>query len=42
MRRDGATVFIEIGPGNVLQGLVRRIVPDAEVRGVEKLVDVAR
>ncbi len=36
----GAETFIEIGPGKVLQGLVKRIHPEARVSGVEKLADL--
>ena len=30
MEKDGFTHFTEVGPGNVLQGLVKKINPDAE------------
>lgn len=33
MVADGATEFIELGPGNVLQGLVKKIAPGMETSG---------
>ena len=32
---DGVAAFVELGPGRVLSGLVRRIDPDVEVLNVE-------
>jgi [acyl-carrier-protein] S-malonyltransferase len=40
MVNDGATDFIEIGPGKVLQGLVKRISPSAAIRGFDKAADI--
>lgn len=35
MFADGARLFTEIGPGKVLQGLVKKIAPEAEVAGFQ-------
>ncbi len=35
MIADGATEFVEVGPGNVLQGLVKKINKEMEVSGVQ-------
>jgi [acyl-carrier-protein] S-malonyltransferase len=35
MAAAGVTTFIEIGPGRVLTGLIRRIVPDAEALALD-------
>lgn len=40
MTAAGATSFVEIGPGKVLQGLIKRISPAAEVRGVDTFADL--
>lgn len=42
MINDGADEFYEIGPGKVLQGLVKRINPDVKVFGIDKLTDVEK
>ena len=47
MRRaagEGATAFVEFGPGNVLTGLAKRILPDARTANVsdEKTLEEAR
>jgi [acyl-carrier-protein] S-malonyltransferase len=40
MAFDGASMFVEIGPGKVLQGLVKRIRSDVQTKGIEKFADV--
>ncbi len=35
MVKDGATHFVEVGPGKVLQGLVKKIAPDVEALSAE-------
>lgn len=35
MVADGATIFTELGPGNVLQGLIKKISPNAETNGMQ-------
>jgi [acyl-carrier-protein] S-malonyltransferase len=41
MHADGATDFVEIGPGKVLQGLIKRTAENVRIRGCEKLIDIA-
>ena len=46
MAADGVSIFVEVGPGAVLSGLIRRIAPEAktvslsEPGGLEKLEGV--
>lgn len=40
MITDGATTFIEVGPGKVLQGLAKRINSNVKILGIEKLSDI--
>ena len=40
MITEGADEFIEIGPGKVLQGLVKRINPDVKFSGIDKYSDL--
>lgn len=35
MLSDGASSFLEIGPGKVLQGLIKKVNPDAETSGIQ-------
>jgi len=42
MIKDGAEEFYEIGPGKVLQGLVKRINPDVKIIGIDNYSDVER
>ena len=35
LRREGATVFLEVGPGRVLTGLLKRTLPDVRGHAVE-------
>jgi [acyl-carrier-protein] S-malonyltransferase len=40
MISDGAREFIELGPGKVLQGLIKRIDNSVSIKGVDKAADV--
>ena len=42
MINDGIEEFYEIGPGNVLQGLLKRMNPDVKRYGIDKFEDVER
>lgn len=38
MLKDGATLFTEIGPGKVLQGLIKKVDRNAEVAGIDSYI----
>ncbi len=40
MARDGVTTFLEIGPGKVLSGLIRRIAPQAQALSIGSAAEV--
>lgn len=40
MAADGASDFVELGPGKVLQGLIKRTVPAAGTRGFDTFADL--
>lgn len=42
MAAGGAGTFVEIGPGKVLQGLVKRISPAAATRGIDTAADLTK
>lgn len=42
MVADGATAMVEAGPGKVLQGLIKRIDPSVETRGIDTYGDVEK
>jgi [acyl-carrier-protein] S-malonyltransferase len=37
MTAEGATHYTELGPGNVLQGLIKKITPEVEVAGFSSI-----
>ncbi len=41
MSADGTAQFVEVGPGKVLQGLVKRISPNASISGFDTAADVS-
>ncbi len=42
MITDGITSFVEVGPGKVLQGLIKRIDSSVEVRGIDTYADIEK
>jgi [acyl-carrier-protein] S-malonyltransferase len=41
LRENGVTRFVEIGPGKVLSGLVKRTLTEVEIMNLDKLPDFA-
>ncbi|HEX9829660.1 MAG TPA: ACP S-malonyltransferase, partial [Bacteroidota bacterium] len=41
MVAGGATTFVEVGPGKVLQGLIKRINGGVAIKGVDKFSDIS-
>jgi [acyl-carrier-protein] S-malonyltransferase len=42
MQESGIGKFIEMGPGQVLQGLIKRTLKDVEFTGLDKTADVEK
>ncbi len=42
MKNDGFDKFIEIGPGNVLQGLTKRTIENVEIFGIDKAEEIEK
>jgi len=42
MQIDGIDSYLELGPGNVLQGLVKRTLKDVEISGADKAEDLQK
>jgi len=42
MQQDGISRFTEIGPGNVLQGLIKRTINDVEIFGLDKFDEIEK
>ena len=42
MVSDGVEEFYEVGPGKVLQGLVKRINPNVKIFGIDKYSEVEK